>query len=123
MSQAASAMTAILITSLSIVRHNLYEIFLNLHRALAVIVVIAIGMHVPGKPLSIPTIFSSLHVVYGDLYASSGRVKYSIKTSEIGITQAKSSLNHFRMLIRSMQRLEGLGSTERVNTCTSAFQE
>jgi hypothetical protein len=34
MSQAASAMTAILITSFSIVRRHFYEIFLHLHRVL-----------------------------------------------------------------------------------------
>src|SRR3954447_13625015 len=50
-------MTAILITSFSIVRHHFYEIFLHLHRVLAVIVVIAIWIHVPGKLLSVPTIY------------------------------------------------------------------
>jgi predicted ferric reductase len=57
MDKAASAMTAILITSFSIVRHHFYETFLNLHRVLAVIVVVTIWIHVPGKLLSIPTIY------------------------------------------------------------------
>jgi uncharacterized membrane protein YjjB (DUF3815 family) len=52
MNQAASAMAAILITSLSIARRHFYEIFLNIHRVLAVIVVTAIWIHVPGKLLS-----------------------------------------------------------------------
>jgi len=47
MNQAASAMNAILITSFSIARHHFYEIFLNIHRVLAVIVVTAIWIHVP----------------------------------------------------------------------------
>jgi hypothetical protein len=42
MDQATSVMTAILITSFLIVRHHFYKIFLNLHRVLAVMVVIAI---------------------------------------------------------------------------------
>jgi hypothetical protein len=41
MNQATSAMTAILITSFSITRHYFYET-LNIHRVLAVIIVIAI---------------------------------------------------------------------------------
>jgi hypothetical protein len=55
--QATSAMAAILITSFSIVRRHFYEIFLNIHRVLAVIVVTATWIHVPGKLFSIPTIY------------------------------------------------------------------
>lgn len=50
-------MAAILITSFSIVRRHFYEIFLNIHRVLAVIVVTATWIHVPGKPFRIPTIY------------------------------------------------------------------
>ncbi|KAH6696565.1 hypothetical protein BKA61DRAFT_741711 [Leptodontidium sp. MPI-SDFR-AT-0119] len=55
--KAASAMAAILITSFSIVRRHFYEIFLSIHRVLAVMVVTATWIHVPGKLVSIPTIY------------------------------------------------------------------
>lgn len=57
LSQAASAMATILITSFSIVRHHFYEVFLNLHRVLVVVLIVAIWLHVPGKLLNIPTIY------------------------------------------------------------------
>jgi predicted ferric reductase len=57
MNQAASTMAAILITSFLIVRRYFYKIFLNIHQVLAVIVVTATWIHVPGKLFSIPTIY------------------------------------------------------------------
>ncbi|KAH8589104.1 hypothetical protein B0O99DRAFT_468463, partial [Bisporella sp. PMI_857] len=89
--QAASAMTTILITSFSIVRHHFYEIFLNIHRVLAVIIVTAIWIHVPGKLFSIPTIYllitcsvwASLHLLRTCqmLYRNLRNWKYSCTVS------------------------------------------
>lgn len=91
MNHAASAMTAILITSFSIVRHGFYEIFLTIHRVLAAIIMTAIWIHVPGKLLSIPTIYllvaccvwAFLHLLRTCqiLYRNFRNWKYSCKVS------------------------------------------